>query len=97
MSLPLTDRAVLDALAADLAAADYTTDGVAGLLGADLPPLGFRLVVGARLARSFDYWPGGATSCGVASRISSPTGAPSTVTVSVMSSQSPPLTRNLPE
>ena len=35
MSLPLTDRAVLDALAADLAAADYTTDGVAGLLGAD--------------------------------------------------------------
>ncbi|BBX71469.1 DUF7782 domain-containing protein [Mycolicibacterium psychrotolerans] len=35
MSMPLTDRAVVDALAADLAAADYTTDGVAALLGAD--------------------------------------------------------------
>ncbi|MEW5808672.1 MAG: methyltransferase [Actinomycetota bacterium] len=33
--MPLTDPAVLDALAADVAAAQYTTDGVAALLGAD--------------------------------------------------------------
>ncbi|KMO84509.1 methyltransferase [Mycolicibacterium chubuense] len=35
MSLPLTDRAVVDALGADLKAANFTTDGVAELLGAD--------------------------------------------------------------
>ncbi|RZT19004.1 methyltransferase family protein [Mycobacterium sp. BK558] len=35
MSLPLTDRAVVDALGAGLSAANYTTDGVAELLGAD--------------------------------------------------------------
>ncbi|MEH3140398.1 MAG: methyltransferase [Mycobacterium kyogaense] len=35
MSLPLTDPAVVDALAADLVAAQYTTDGVGELLGAD--------------------------------------------------------------
>ena len=35
MSLPLTDPAVVDALAADLGGAQYTTDGVAALLGAD--------------------------------------------------------------
>jgi hypothetical protein len=35
LSHPLSDRAVVDALADDLRAADYTTDGVAGLLGAE--------------------------------------------------------------
>jgi hypothetical protein len=35
MTLPLTDSAVVDALAADLGGAQYTTDGVAALLGAD--------------------------------------------------------------
>ncbi|TDL10002.1 methyltransferase domain-containing protein [Mycolicibacterium obuense] len=35
MSRPLSDPSVLDTLAADLAAAQYTTDGVGELLGAD--------------------------------------------------------------
>jgi methylase of polypeptide subunit release factors len=36
LSLPLSDRAVVDALGADLRAAGYTTDGVTALLGSDV-------------------------------------------------------------